>query len=107
MNTDTQKKMQEVFSLQYMTQGIHAVVLENLKLMPLVCYPHASECEITISDEQILVNLIPKKGIKGFVSKFKYRKNEKMYENNLRQSYNYFLQGLKNKPNLVIKWKNS
>lgn len=101
----TEEQIKDIISLQFATQGIHEISINNLKLLPLFIYPHVKECELFFSENCITVTLVKKTGFKSFFSNFYYDKQNDFYEKRLQECFYFWLQGIIKKPSIVVKWK--
>jgi len=105
MTSELKQQLTQIFYAQSITQGLDPIVIKNLKILPLVCFPQAKECELTFTENEIKVVLIPFSGIQGMIKRLWHRRFNDIYTKNLNMSFNYWLQCIKKKPNIVIEWK--
>ena len=104
MKSESKQKLKQIFEMQLITQAIDPIVMQNLTLIPLVCFPQAKNCEVCFDENKIVISLFKKNGLSGMLLKIFHNKNNSTYENNLRDSYDFWLQNIKIKPIIEIKW---
>lgn len=100
------KEIAKIKNLQDFTGGFSDFVLTQMQFLILAHFQDAKTVEIHISDDEMIFNLIPYSGIKGWWRKFVHGRKRKYNNNdNFVKHLNYWLPKTSQKRIIKLQWK--